>query len=101
MHSILAQYNLPYRFEPEVENAANSISDEITAEEIAKRWDYRTVTTFTIDPADAKDFDDALSIRGAGRIWEVGIHIADVTHYVTPGTRWTRGLIAPLPSIGG
>ncbi len=87
MHSILAQYNLPYRFEPEVESAANAISDVITADEIAKRWDYRPVTTFTIDPSDAKDFDDALSIRELEKgIWEVGIHIADVTHYVTPDT---------------
>ena len=87
MHSILAEYNLPYRFEPEVENAAEKISEKITDAEIAARKDFRGVTTFTIDPADAKDFDDALSYRklSNGNI-EVGIHIADVTHYVTPGS---------------
>ena len=87
MHSILAEYELPYRFEPEVEEAADKISDKISADEIARRKDFRAVTTFTIDPADAKDFDDALSFRdlGEGR-YEVGIHIADVTFYVRPGT---------------
>lgn len=87
MHSILAEFNLPYRFEPDVENAAEKISEKITDAEIAKRKDYRGVTTFTIDPTDAKDFDDALSYRKLtnGNI-EVGIHIADVTHYVTPGS---------------
>ncbi|MBR5056780.1 MAG: ribonuclease R, partial [Bacteroidales bacterium] len=87
MHSILAEYNLPYRFEPEVENAAEKISEKITEADIKARKDFRGVTTFTIDPADAKDFDDALSFRKLdnGNL-EVGIHIADVTFYVKPGT---------------
>ncbi len=87
MHSILAEYNLPYRFEPEIENAAESISEVITDKDIAERKDFRGVTTFTIDPSDAKDFDDALSYRKMDNgNYEVGIHIADVTHYVQPGS---------------
>ena len=87
MHSILAEYNLPYRFEPEVENAAESISEVITDKDIAARKDFRGVTTFTIDPSDAKDFDDALSYRKLDNgNYEVGIHIADVTHYVQSGS---------------
>ena len=83
MHAILAEYELPYRFEPEVEQAAEDIDGRITAKEIAQRRDFRNVTTFTVDPADAKDFDDALSVRKVGEgIWEIGVHIADVTHYV-------------------
>ena len=87
MHAILAEYGLPYRFEPEVEAAAEAVPDKITPKDIAERRDFRKVTTFTIDPADAKDFDDALSYRELedGNI-EVGVHIADVTHYVTPGS---------------
>jgi len=87
MHAILAEYQLPYRFEPEVEKAADKISDAITQKELAGRRDFRSVTTFTIDPTDAKDYDDALSYRKLenGNV-EVGIHIADVTHYVTPGS---------------
>ncbi len=87
MHAILAEFGLPYRFEPQVEEAANSISDKITKKEIADRRDFRDVTTFTIDPADAKDFDDALSykILENGNV-EIGVHIADVTHYVTPNS---------------
>ena len=87
MHAILAEYQLPYRFEPEVEQAAEKISDAITQKDLAGRRDFRGVTTFTIDPTDAKDYDDALSYRKLenGNI-EVGIHIADVTHYVTPGS---------------
>ncbi len=85
MHAILAEYDLPYKFEPEVEAAANAISDVIDEKEIAQRRDFRAVTTFTIDPADAKDFDDALSIHKLeDGMWEVGVHIADVTHYVRP-----------------
>ena len=87
MHAILAEYALPYRFEPEVANAADMISEEITAEDIAGRRDFRDVLTFTIDPADAKDFDDALSFRKLDNgNYEVGVHIADVTHYVHPGS---------------
>ncbi len=86
MHAILAEYCLPYRFEEEVESAAAKIPTKITKAEIARRKDYRKVLTFTIDPADAKDFDDALSfIRLDGGRYEVGVHIADVSHYVRPG----------------
>ncbi len=86
MHAILAEYCLPYRFEEEVERAAAKIPAKITKAEIARRKDYRKVLTFTIDPADAKDFDDALSfIRLGGGRYEVGVHIADVSHYVRPG----------------
>ncbi len=85
MHAILAEYDLPYRFEAEVEEAARAIDGRITAEEIGRRRDFRDRVTFTVDPADAKDFDDALSVRRAGDgLWEVGVHIADVTHYVRP-----------------
>ena len=83
MHAILAEFGLPYKYPLAVENAANYISDVISADEIARRVDMRDVLTFTIDPHDAKDFDDALSIRPLGKnLWEVGVHIADVTHYV-------------------
>ena len=85
MHAILAEYELPYRFEPEVEEAAAAIDGRVTAREIAQRRDFRKVTTFTVDPADAKDFDDALSVRKIkDGVWEIGVHIADVTHYVKP-----------------
>ncbi|MBQ3173829.1 MAG: ribonuclease R [Alistipes sp.] len=87
MHAILAEFDLPYRFEREVVAAAERIAGEITDDEIAKRRDMREVTTMTIDPADAKDFDDALSLRKVKEgVWEVGVHIADVSHYVTPGS---------------
>ena len=87
MHAILAEYALPYRFESEVANAADQISEEITAQDIAERRDFRDVLTFTIDPADAKDFDDALSFRRLENgNFEIGVHIADVTHYVKPGS---------------
>ena len=86
MHAILAQYDLPYVYPEKVQKAAEKISSGITPEEIAKRVDMRNVFTMTIDPDDAKDFDDALSIRELSPTsWEVGIHIADVTHYVKPG----------------
>ena len=85
MHAILAEYALPYKFEPEVENAADHISEEITADDLKGRRDFRDILTFTIDPADAKDFDDALSFRVLENgNYEVGVHIADVTHYVRP-----------------
>ena len=87
MHAILAEYGLPYRFEPEVENAADLIPEEITGKDLKGRKDFRDTLTFTIDPADAKDFDDALSFRKLENgNYEVGIHIADVTYYVHPGT---------------
>ena len=103
MHAILAQYGLPYKYPKKVEEAANKISGEITPADLEGREDFRQVLTFTIDPKDAKDFDDALSIRGVpqtsskGRgsnetsaegagYYEVGVHIADVSHYVTEGS---------------
>lgn len=85
MHAILAEYDLPYRFEEEVLQAAKAIPGQITEKDYAERRDFRDAVTFTIDPADAKDFDDALSVRKVrDGVWEVGVHIADVTHYVTP-----------------
>lgn len=84
MHAILAEFGLPYKYPEAVEEAANKIEAGITPEEIRKRIDMREVCTFTIDPRDAKDFDDAISIRKLDSgLWEVGVHIADVTHYVT------------------
>ena len=105
MHAILAQYGLPYKYPKHVEDAAEKIDPGITPAEIARREDFRDVFTCTIDPRDAKDFDDALSIRAVGssplavgdkakgqkltaksQLWEVGVHIADVSHYVTEGS---------------
>lgn len=87
MHAILAEYGLPYHYPQNVEVAAEKISAEITPEDYAEREDCRDVTTFTIDPKDAKDFDDALSIRQLKPgLWEVGVHIADVSHYVKEGS---------------
>lgn len=87
IHSILAEYGLPYTFPEEVENEAEKIDRSINHEELKKRWDMRDILTFTIDPKDAKDFDDALSIRKLENgNWEVGVHIADVSYYVQPGT---------------
>lgn len=83
MHAILAEFGLPYVYPKAVEAAAEKIPETIPQEEIDKREDFRKVTTFTIDPKDAKDFDDALSIRKLDNgLWEVGVHIADVTYYV-------------------
>ncbi|MDE6485200.1 MAG: ribonuclease R [Duncaniella sp.] len=87
MHAILAEFGLPYKYPETVERAANRIEPGITSEEIAARVDMRDVTTFTIDPKDAKDFDDALSLRKLPNgNFEIGVHIADVTHYVHPDT---------------
>ncbi len=87
MHAILAQYNLPYKYPKNVEEAAEKIDATITPQEIARREDFREVFTCTIDPKDAKDFDDALSIRKLENgLWEVGVHIADVSHYVKEGS---------------
>ena len=97
MHAILAQYNLPYKYPKNVEEAAKRIEPGITPEEIARREDFRDVLTFTIDPKDAKDFDDALSFRmidkakggkanSSSSFYEVGVHIADVSHYVKEGS---------------
>ena len=86
MHAILAEFGLPYKYPEEVERAAEELSGEITSEELAQREDFRGVLTCTIDPRDAKDFDDALSFRPlSGDRYEVGVHIADVSHYVQPG----------------
>ena len=85
MHAIMAEFDLPYKFEQDILDAAQAIDGTITERDYAERRDFRDVTTFTIDPADAKDFDDALSIRKLeDGIWEVGVHIADVTHYIQP-----------------
>ncbi len=87
IHSILAEYGLPYSFPEEVEREANRIDRTIHDEEVARRRDMRGILTFTIDPKDAKDFDDALSLQKLENgNWEVGVHIADVSHYVVPGT---------------
>lgn len=87
MHAILAEFGLPYKYPEQVDAAADKIDAGITPEEVAKRIDMRETTTFTIDPRDAKDFDDALSLRKLkDGLWEVGVHIADVTHYVRPGS---------------
>ena len=88
MHTILAQYGLPYSYPKEVEEAANKISGEVTKKDLEEREDFREVFTCTIDPRDAKDFDDALSIREIpnSQLYEVGVHIADVSHYVTEGS---------------
>ena len=87
MHAILAEYGLPYSYPENVEQAAEDISSEITDAALAGREDFRNVTTFTIDPRDAKDFDDALSIRPIKKgLWEVGVHIADVSYYVQEGS---------------
>jgi ribonuclease R len=87
IHAILAEFELPYDFEEEVEKEAETVSEVITEEDIKSRRDFRQIPTFTIDPADARDFDDALSLKKLDNgNWEVGIHIADVTHYVKPGS---------------
>lgn len=100
MHAILAQYDLPYKYPAEVEKYAATISDKISQEEIAKREDFRDVFTITIDPKDAKDFDDALSLRQLSpREWEVGVHIADVTHYVKPGDLVDREAVNRATSV--
>ncbi len=87
MHAILAEFGLPYKFEANVEKEADKISEIISLDEIKSRRDFRKVPTLTIDPADAKDFDDALSLQKLENgNWEIGVHIADVTHYVRPGS---------------
>ncbi|CAN5790326.1 ribonuclease R [soil metagenome] len=87
INAIMVEYGLPYEFPKDVEKVAELLPTEITKEEIAKRRDFREITTFTIDPFDAKDFDDALSVQKLKNgNWEVGVHIADVSHYVKPGS---------------
>ena len=100
MHAILAEYGLPYEFPKDVERAADLISTIITEEEIAKRRDFRNITTFTIDPVDAKDFDDALSIRKLENgNWEIGVHIADVSHYVKPESMIDKEAVSRATSV--
>ncbi len=87
MHAIMAEYGLPFTFPESIDKAAEQIEEEITKAEISKRRDFRNITTFTIDPVDAKDFDDAISVQKLDNgNYEIGVHIADVTHYVRPGT---------------
>lgn len=99
IHSILEEYGLPYDFEEDVIAEADAISTEITQKEIDKRRDMRNVLTFTIDPADAKDFDDALSVEWVDGILEVGIHIADVSHYLRPDTELDKEAYARGTSV--
>ena len=100
MHAILAEYGLPYKFDDEVEAAAAKIPVKISKKEIESRRDFRKICTFTIDPADAKDFDDAVSFRVLDNgNFEVGVHIADVTHYVKPGDIVDKEAIARATSV--
>jgi ribonuclease R len=87
IHSIMAEFELPFRFPERVVAESQKIHEGITEQEISKRWDFREITTFTIDPEDAKDFDDALSFRKLENgLYEIGVHIADVTHYIHPNS---------------
>ncbi len=100
MHAIMAEYGLPAQFPDHVEYEAKKLPTEITEEEIARRRDFRGVPTFTIDPVDAKDFDDALSIQKLDNgLWEIGVHIADVTHYLQPGTVLDKEAIERATSV--
>ena len=100
MHAILAEFDLPYKYPENVEKAANKISDKIAESEISVREDFRDVLTFTIDPKDAKDFDDALSARLLDNgNWEVGVHIADVTYYVRPESLIDREAYSRATSV--
>lgn len=100
MHAILAEFGLPYKFPEEVEAESNAISEVIEKDEIKRRRDMRDVTTFTIDPADAKDFDDALSVQLLENgHFEIGVHIADVSHYVRPNTALEREAYARATSV--
>ena len=99
MHAILAQYGLPYKYPKNVEEAAEKIDPGITPQEIARREDFRDVFTCTIDPKDAKDFDDALSIRKQGKLCEVGVHIADVSHYVKEGSTIDKEAVKRATSV--
>ena len=116
MNTILAQYDLPYKYPKAVEEAAKKITGEITPKDVAEREDFREVFTCTIDPHDAKDFDDALSIRfldgngkeidieksnqrSAPKLYEVGVHIADVSHYVTEGSIIDKEAVKRATSI--
>ena len=98
MHAILAEFGLPIVFPAEVEQEAEEIPTKILKKEVDKRRDMRDVTTFTIDPVDAKDFDDALSVQMLNNgNYEIGVHIADVTHYVLPGSKLEAEAISGQP----
>lgn len=100
IHAIMAEYGLPEHFPEEIEEAAKKLPTEITEKEIAKRRDFRGVTTMTIDPADAKDFDDALSLKKLDNgNWEVGVHIADVSHYIKPGSILDKEAVRRATSV--
>ena len=99
IHSILEEYNLPYEFDEDVEAESEAIPEEIPQSEIDKRRDMRNVLTFTIDPATAKDFDDALSVEWVDGVLEVGVHIADVSHYVRPDTELDKEAYARGTSV--
>lgn len=100
MHAILAEYGLPYKYPETLVRAARKIEDGVTPEEVARRLDYRPYPTFTIDPADAKDFDDALSLRKLDNgHWEAGVHIADVTHYVNADSAINREAFSRATSV--
>ena len=100
MHAIMAEFGLPFLFTKKVEQAANKISEDFTEEEMLRRRDFRSMTTFTIDPHDAKDFDDALSIRVLDEEkYEIGVHIADVSHYVKENTILDKEAIKRATSV--
>ncbi len=100
IHAILEEFGLPYMFPKEVEKFAERIPIEITKEEISARKDFRNITTFTIDPVDAKDFDDAISVRKLQNgFWEIGVHIADVAHYLKENTILDKEAYARATSV--
>ena len=100
MNAIMAEYGLPEHFPENVEIEAKKISNKISQDEISKRRDFRTITTFTIDPADAKDFDDALSLKKLDNgNWEIGVHIADVTHYLKTKTILDKEAVQRATSV--
>lgn len=100
IHSIMAEFDLPFQFPKSIETAAEKIPTTFTKEEIKSRRDFRHLTTFTIDPVDAKDFDDALSIKSIGKNkWEIGIHIADVSHYVKPDSMLDKEAVERATSV--
>ena len=100
IHSIMAEFGLPFHFPKRIENAADRIPATFTKEEIKSRRNFRDITTFTIDPADARDFDDALSIKSIGKDkWEIGVHIADVSHYVLPDSILDKEAIDRATSV--
>ncbi len=100
IHSIMAEFGLPFKFPESIEDAAAKIPTEISAEDLKDRRDFRNITTFTVDPEDAKDFDDALSIEKLDNgDYEIGIHIADVSHYVTPKSALEKEAVQRATSV--